>query len=156
IAKRVAEYIDVHDAVACHGGNALDAAFVRDLMSGGEHGLVFDRRSDDGFAPAGCEADLVCRGAKAVGHALAGLVERRPSVAAPAVHAGRVPEARPEERHHRLEDLGSHRRRGGVIQVDGGAGHSVKYKVYARLCPKNLLLTSQSVGKNFWSMVRMR
>ena len=57
--------------------------------------------------------------AETSGDALAGLVERGAGVAAPAVDARGVAEARAEERQHRLEHLGAHRRRRGVVEVDG-------------------------------------
>ena len=46
-------------------------------------------------------------------------IERRTRLAAPPVHAGRVPKTCAVERQHRLENLGSHGRRRRMVEVDG-------------------------------------
>ena len=42
----------------------------------------------------------------------------------------RIPEARPEERLHRFEDFGAHRRGGRVVEIDG-LRHGLKYRSVA-------------------------
>ena len=53
----------------------------------------------------------------AVGDHVAGLVDRPAGLAGEAVRAGRVGEALGEERQHRLDRLGAHRRRRRVVEV---------------------------------------
>ena len=130
----------VHGPGRVHGEQSLLGAFGRRLVHGAEHGFVLDRRGDDrarpaalarrppgaeygeivAFGSAGRETDLVGVGAETGGDALARLVERCPRLAPPPVHTRRIAEARPEERAHRVEDLGAHRRRRRMVEIDGG------------------------------------
>ena len=66
---------------------------------------------------------------------LPSFVERGASVAPPLMDAGRIPEARPEERQHRLEHLGSHGCSGGVVEKYG-IRHSQKYTVWVGPSPQ--------------------
>ncbi len=139
VAHQLAKRIARHDAVDVNGQFPLLGALARSLMNGLENRLVFDRRGRDRIAPlrlehtppaehgevvafgaARSEAELVGVGTEAVGHALTRLIEGGPCLPAPSVRAGRVPEARAEERRHRLQHFRPDRRGRRVIQIDGG------------------------------------
>ena len=103
-------------------------------------GVVLDRRGHDPMTtalarpcralegevvrlgPAGCEDDLAGLGIQARGDSLVRIVERGARGTAERVGGARVAERFRQERPHRLEDLGSDRRRRGVIEVDRHPG----------------------------------
>ena len=139
LVERGLERVKVDDTIEVRA-DARDAiAIALEPARGAEHGLVLDPRGDDpvdtvGRGPGGAlDGKVVALAAAAsednlrrasptdLSHDLAGLFERRLGRPAGGVAARRIAGVLGQERQHRLDGLGTHRRRGGVIEVRGHA-----------------------------------
>ncbi len=113
------------------GVDGHDGAAV--TLDGVQHGVVLDGRAHGSAAPTGDRAgdrrvvglgaapgehDLARTAPDHPGDDVAGLVDGAPGIAGEAVRTARVGEALGEERQHRLDRLGAHRRGGRVVEVD--------------------------------------
>ena len=127
----------VDDSIGRHATEALLRAFLRRLVHRAEHRFMLDRRGDDRvpslsptsappaengeivrFSSTGRKAHLVRASANAAGKPLPRFVQGCASLAPPPMQAGGVAKPGPVKWRHGLQNLGSNRGRGSVVQVD--------------------------------------
>ena len=136
-SERGREVLAPHPPGAVDGKNRELAAELLEVPRGLQDRLVLDRGHYEvaplldgpaaaapqsqvvGFAAATGEDDLPRTGVEHPGEPISSGVHERPRCPTDAVNAGRVAEALDQRRSHRLQHLGSDRRGGGVVEVDG-------------------------------------
>ena len=125
---------------------AIIAAMIAEVLDDVEDRVMLDRWAHCDSTPGGDrpgdrhvvalgsttgEHDLVRVATDHAGDGVAGLVDRLAGTSSEAMRAGRVGVQLGQVRHHRVDRLGAHRRRGSMVEVGDGRlrhpGHATEY-----------------------------